>query len=207
FPNHCEFETGKEGELRKWIMHQPDNSVDPLMLFKRSLLINRSNPFNAILTIHQLLRNEARYYKTNYYNYSSDPEKERLFFNKLVDIRGDLAERGGDSHGDHEGTRYRIWGIMLYRISSNTSANHAVCDSGFSNTYNDLKTSVMAVLAELLKTLSSKPLGDKRKMEINLVGANIANSMIDSMRDPELLSDRVRLEHLCDNRLYIKYSK
>ena len=112
----CDFETGQEPQLREWILQQTDNSVHPLSLFAKALALNEGKAFDAIFTIHQLLRNEARWQNTNDYFYDSSPEKARTFWAKMVDIRGDLGERGGESQGDHRGSWYRFWAFMLYRM-------------------------------------------------------------------------------------------
>ena len=111
------YKTGYEEELKKWMLKQKDNSIDPVALFKASMQINNQNVWNAVLAIHDLLRNNARYYHKSRYNYPTQrPEVEKLF-NKLVDIRGDLRERGNGFGGDHFGSWYRIWAMMLVSLA------------------------------------------------------------------------------------------
>lgn len=112
-----DFETGKERGLRSWVLAQKDNSIDPVSLFRQAMRLGEGNLWNALLMIHQLLRNEARWWEPNRYCYESDSGKEHSFFNKFIDIRGDLVERGGAYEGDHEGSWYRLWGTWLGRLA------------------------------------------------------------------------------------------
>jgi hypothetical protein len=110
-----DYSTGRELFLKNWVGSQKDNSINPLSIFKQSLLLNNGDIFNAVLTIHQLLRNEARFYK-RYIHYNSSFEQKEMFFNKFIDIRGDLEERTNGT-GDHSGSWYRLWGTMLSYLS------------------------------------------------------------------------------------------
>ncbi|MGZ3694159.1 MAG: hypothetical protein ACXWQO_08155, partial [Bdellovibrionota bacterium] len=112
----CDYVSGQEEELKKWITAQPDNSINPLALYRQSLTLNQGNIWNALLAIHQVMRQEARFYDYVRYNYKGTAAESEAFFNKFVDIRGDLKERGGSFTGDHAGTWYRIWGAMLFRL-------------------------------------------------------------------------------------------
>lgn len=114
----CDFSTGHEEDLKKWVLSQPDNSIDMLKIFSRSLDLNGGNIKAALITIHTLLRNNARFWDYNgtRYFYKTTPNEAKTFFNKFIDIRGDLAERGSNFVGDHKGTWYRIWGAMLGRL-------------------------------------------------------------------------------------------
>ena len=107
-----QYSTGKEAALRRIILQQPPGSVDPFHVFAWSMDLHGGRLFEAVLAIHELLRNEARFYR-DWISYPSTPELMRLFFNQFVDIRGDLEERGTGFHGDHRGSWYRIWGTML----------------------------------------------------------------------------------------------
>lgn len=217
FPNrHCDYKTGYESILRDWILNQKDNSIDPVMLFRQSIKLNSGDPWAATLTIHQLLRNEARWAEKKFYTYKSNEEKEHQFFNKMIDIRGDLSELGGDNAGDHEGTWYRIWGIMLYRFQLSGSNVEKIDTSKISECMNiprtslkrllsDLKSSSIAIAAEGVKLLGATE-GEKdwRKIEINRKGSQAASSFIkaatylkDTRTDPDLLER-------CSKRQYLK---
>ncbi|MBO9668803.1 MAG: hypothetical protein J7501_18540, partial [Bdellovibrio sp.] len=87
----CDYSTGQESILREWILEQKDNSIDPVKLYREALKLSGGSAFNATLMIHQLLRTEARYKQPSFY-YESTPAKEKAFWNKFVDIRGDLEE-------------------------------------------------------------------------------------------------------------------
>ena len=177
--------TGREPALKKRIMASPDASVTPLQLFEWSLEINRGRLFESILTIHQLLRNEARYYRSWIHDYPSTKPKMIAFFNKLIDIRGDLEERGPSFHGDHRGSWYRIWGTMLdflsmvapgdFRVGSPT----AVLQSTSWLDYALFSGSITASLAEEVKPIimyGSE--SDPRKSELNQAGYDAMYSMI-----------------------------
>jgi len=111
-----DYATGQEERLKAWLLSRPDNSVDPLGLYMASLSLHEGNVWNAVLAIHQLLRNNARWWAPERYRYASSAEAQAALFDKLVDIRGDLSDLGPDFHGDHAGSWYRIWGAMLYRL-------------------------------------------------------------------------------------------
>jgi len=180
----CDYQTGKEGKLRKWILTQPDNSIDPVAIFREAIEINNGHIFNTILTIHQLLRNEARWRSKRRYFYFSDEKSEAEFWNKFIDIRGDLSERGEGFEGDHAGSWYRLWGIALYRLSlvekKELSCGEQLGSSGF----NTFKASMVGIAAELQKyifdflgTYSSG--GDKAgKARMNNTGTKMGTEMI-----------------------------
>lgn len=134
----CDYSTGNEEEIKRWVMSQPDNSIDILKIFQKSMSMNEGNITEALVTIHTLLRNLARYddgteSRKGRYFYKSTPEEVGKFFNKFIDIRGDLTERGGDYFGDHKGSWYRIWGVFLGRLHmkdyTKIDAEYERCDS------------------------------------------------------------------------------
>ena len=88
----CDYATGREPELKAWILAQTDNSIDPVALYKKALELNSGGIWNALLTIHQCLRDNARWWVEGRYDYVSTKEGQEAFFNKFIDIRGDLAE-------------------------------------------------------------------------------------------------------------------
>jgi len=112
-----DYVTGNEEALKAWILGQPDNSIDPVSLYQQSMRLNRGNVWGSILTIHDILRNMARFKEKRRYHYDGTNDAEAAaFFNKLVDIRGVLSDRDPRLLGDHRGSWYRIWGTMLYRL-------------------------------------------------------------------------------------------
>ena len=112
----CDYATGNESQLEKWIVAQPDNSINHLTLFREALRIEKGNIYSAVLMIHQLLRNEARWGQYPRYQFISNPIRQKRFFAKFIDARGDLSERGKGFVGDHAGSWYRIWAGMLLRM-------------------------------------------------------------------------------------------
>ena len=121
-PRACDWISGQETALKKWVLRQKDNSIDPVRIFEASLRLNRGNIWNAVLTIHQLLRVHARWSEHRRYGVEAarlSQQEVTDFFNKFVDIRGDLWELNPEKlHGDHAGSWYRIWGSMLFRLLS-----------------------------------------------------------------------------------------
>jgi len=111
------YKTGYEEDLKAWILKQPDNSIDPITLYQKSLELSKGNVWNAFLCIFDLLRNNARFYDSPRYNYPEFFKNVEGLFNKFIDIRGDLKERGGKFVGDHTGSWYRIWLFPLYLMT------------------------------------------------------------------------------------------
>ncbi|MCC6749223.1 MAG: hypothetical protein IT371_16290 [Deltaproteobacteria bacterium] len=130
-------ETGEEARLQRWVFAQPENSITPLSFFRAALGIQRGDVFLALLAAHNVLRSEARFFAPytrrckgagddfwyrkvdptldGYYYLSSYPRMNR-FFRRMVDIRGDLRERGETFNGDHPGSWYRLFGILLWVV-------------------------------------------------------------------------------------------
>lgn len=214
----CDYKTGNESRLQTWVLKQKDNSIDPVMIFKESLRLNNGDPWAATLTIHQLLRNEARWNEVDSYQYKSSPSQEQEFFNKLIDIRGDLAELGGKNHGDHEGSWYRIWGIMLYRFqlngrkiqkidTSKLSQCALVPIANFKMFLSNLKSSAVGIGAEAIKALGATS-GEKdhRKVNINLKGSQTASAFIDAVIFTLETRSDSDLERKCQAREYLEFS-
>lgn len=187
----CDYETGRESRLRDWILKQAENSVTPLSIFRKSLTLNDGHVFDALLTIHQLLRNEARWSSKRYYYYDSDEKKAGAFWAKFVDIRGDLKEKGEE--GDHRGSWYRIWGSMIYRLSLTEElaeldpTNDCLPKSAgtMANTWADFSASIVSLAAELMKYIPDdyKPGGDRSgKARINSAGSQIASYLISAVQ-------------------------
>jgi hypothetical protein len=128
----CDLGSGHEDQLKSWVLSQPNHSIDPVAIYRKSLELNRGNIFLALITVHQIMRTEARWWDIGRYSINnakivkadgkiaaleSLSNDELNFFDKFTDIRGDLRERGKPYFGDHPGTWYRIWGAMIYRLS------------------------------------------------------------------------------------------
>jgi hypothetical protein len=112
YENHEKYLTGYEIVLDQWILNQKDNTITPDSLFKKAFQLNQGDIFHTFLTIYTSLYRNARWYK-DMVNYKSSWIRMQSYFNKFVDIRGDLEEREGSQNtGDHIGTWYRIWGVM-----------------------------------------------------------------------------------------------
>lgn len=187
----CDFATGKEEDLKKWVMEQPDNSIDPVIIFEKSMSLNKGNIQNALLTIHQSLRNNARFSNKTYYNYKSTKAEAKQFWNKFVDIRGDLEELKKGGEGDHTGSWYRLWGMALYRVKEGypyhgdkKKDERGTCvlqsdNSMIGRGKENLEAFTMAIGAEAVKyyfdlTGSYKAGGDRGgKAKINNFGADL----------------------------------
>lgn len=185
---NCDFETGHEENLKSWVLQQPDNTVDPVTIFEKSLELNDGNLTDSLLTIHQLMRNNARWFSKNYYEYDSSEVQAQEFFNKFVDIRGDLRDRGGNFEGDHAGSWYRMWGMALWRTRKSyvpmiepKSCSALSRSSAPERTVRNMQAYSMAILAEAAKPALTmvgakykpelKDLTGKAKM--NAIGADI----------------------------------
>lgn len=224
-----DYVTGNEEALKKWILSQPDNSIDPLSLFQQSMRMNQRNIWASILTIHDILRNMARYKETVRYHYDgTNSEEASRFFNKLIDIRGDLTDRDPHLLGDHRGSWYRIWGMMLYRLMWEDDLPMqtfgAQCDAAeaarrqkgsvFHSWLSSLTKTIMPEIAghavEWSKLHKSYAL-DKRKSEINLVGSDSMEEMISMLwndkKSHEKNPDFEREWQDCQSRNYLEFSK
>jgi len=219
-----DYETGQEPALQKWILEQPDNSIDPVKIYGEAIRLADGNAWNALATIHQLLRNHARWWNDEDYHFKSDRTQARTFWNKFIDIRGDLQERGRPHNGDHEGSWYRIWGMMLYRMMqldgrwldfelAQSPLNNAGknCDQGLTecslNIYCEMKANVISFAAEAVKPLLHMPITDWRKAELNRVGAGAATRMISKLWDQKFTSENPYLEKSCKEREYLLEKK
>lgn len=221
-PRTFDYSTGTEAKLYNWIMSVPDNSIDPLSLYTHSLALNHGNIWNATLAIHQLLRNYARYDNPYYLNRAVTKNSSEALFNKLIDIRGDLSERGQGYKGDHAGSWYRLWGIMIYRMllekptSDLVGSKCSLPSTPMSqkslqiliDSFNDSRTSVEATLAEWVKPLLFVPEKDKRKGEINRVGGETAGALLDIISRPDVYSKVNRHAwQNCKDRDYLQSAK
>lgn len=117
------YTTPSEMTLKNWVLAQPDNSITPVRLFKQSLTFNNYNVVDSLVNIHTVLRNVSRWQapyvkKQNAPSAPAKIEQVNLFFNKLVDMRGELTERGKNFRGDHADSWYRIWGMMIKFLMS-----------------------------------------------------------------------------------------
>ena len=177
------YKTGKEKDLRDWILKSPDNSIDPAKILVQAVKLNGNNLFKGILCTHELLRNEARYY-TCYANYDSNPEKKTAFFNKFVDIRGDLVERDLTQRGDHSGSWYRIFGTELYalNIMVDDKKNDKI-DSSTELKAEKLLGDGVGFGAEAGKAFMNAYIKDWGKIEINTKGVDIVYSMLNRVKE------------------------
>lgn len=198
-----DYSTGREEALKRWILSQPDDSIDPVSLYAESLNLNSGNVWNALLAIHQLVRNYARYFDTNAY-FSDVTESEAApFFDKFIDIRGDLHERSPKLMGDHRGTWYRIWGMMSYRLAQEPESRDMI-GHGASATLEycrDAKCSAVATLAEWVKPVMMFPEKDSRKAEVNREAAGAADALIDALYANKVFSADDALR--CAERKYL----
>lgn len=202
----CDYETGKEDDLRDWVLSQNDNSIDPVVIFRKSFELNKGHIFNTLLTIHQLLRNEARWRSKRYYFYNSSVQDEAKFWNKFIDIRGDLSEREEEFEGDHQGSWYRIWGIALYRLSLESLQKDRCDDSSDPNFKNTFVSNVVGISAELIKYLfdafGGYSAGADRpgKSRLNNMGSELGTELIRNS-GKNVISEVERDD--CKNKKYI----
>lgn len=191
------YSSGHERDLRDWVLQQPDASIDPVAIYRQSLVLNHGNVWNAVLAIHQLLRGEARWFDP-VYAYESSFARQTEFFRHFIDIRGDLRERDRTRFtGDHAGSWYRIWGMMLSFLShvdSREWADHFTRAGRESSVYigippgeelfleaQRLSSELTATLAEWVKPLTGEPEDDWRKAEYNRAAANAAAEMTEQL--------------------------
>ena len=207
--NQTKYSSGYEDNLREKILNSADQSIDPLMLFEWSLELNHGRLFEAILTVHETLRREARYYN-KFVQYPSNKEAMHQFFNKFIDVRGDLEERGDAFKGDHRGSWYRIWGSMLHYVkmvsptnATGTSGGQACSSFKTKSEFMAyLRGSATATLAEKVKYLMpgwSEP--DPRKSEINQKGYDCMNQFFEDLKKDHFPKD---LEERCKKRFYLQ---
>lgn len=177
------YTTPAEMPLKNWILEQKDDSITPVTLFRQSLVLNHRNVFDSVVTMHTLLRNVSRW-NSPYVVAQKAPstpksvEQVNTFFNKFIDIRGDLMERGGNFRGDHPGSWYRIWGMMAkFMISSPLdSTNISYTNPWFGMHRNYLRV-VVAGFAENIKFILPGFMDDPdkaRKGDLNARAANAA---------------------------------
>jgi len=167
--------------------------------------------FEAILTIHQLLRNEARFYRSWIHDYPSTKPKMVAFFNKMIDIRGDLEERGSGFHGDHRGSWYRIWGTMLDYLSMvapgdfRVGPSIAVLNSTSGLDYAMFSGTITSSLAEDLKPIIMYGNeNDPRKAELNQAGYDAMDSMIRQASHGKWSKAKVNwYRNRCESRNYL----
>ncbi|PKL75985.1 MAG: hypothetical protein CVV27_12585 [Candidatus Melainabacteria bacterium HGW-Melainabacteria-1] len=192
--------TGQEEALRQWILQQPDNSIDPVKLMVESVKLNKGNVFRGLLTAHELLRNEARF-DAKYLRYDSNYERKAEFYNKLIDIRGDLSERDHKLNGDHSGTWYRIFGMQLYTLDDmvNTDGSleaEKVSDLAWGKT--------VSRLAEWAKVPMSWMEHDWRKSEINSKANSMTYHLLEGLHAHKQNPTQVPTQVNLDTARYLK---
>ena len=133
-------------------------------------------------------------------------------FNKFIDIRGDLKERGEGFEGDHKGSWYRIWGMMLYRLSQNKNfpdfhhinSEHTI---GFvenlQNQLTNISSIIVAYGVELEKLWFHDTENDARKAEINKNSTVASTTFLLSLYSPGDLSKPALTYQDCENRAYL----
>jgi len=174
------YKTGNESKLRSWILSQPDNSVDPVKLTIEAVKLNGNNLFKGLLCTHELLRNEARF-DAHYTTYNSTYEDKAKFFNKFIDIRGDLVERNLKLTGDHSGTWYRIFGTQLYSLDSMVNKDD---DSIETELITDrILGHAVSKAAEAIKPVIGWYEQDWRKSELNSKGVEIMYHLLNKIED------------------------
>jgi hypothetical protein len=211
---NCDFTTGSEEELRNWILAQSDNSIDPLKIFSKSLELNRGNIWNAILAIHQTLRQDARFYNPRYF-YSSNLHQSEAIFNKLIDLRGSESSKNGPGTVDHAGTWYRMWGAMLYRLSfsfgrklGDFSITSEGCPENAPHGFNKVRSLVADFIVIGTAAMDDKVAkvldeSDTGKLRVDMGASAAASEMLDALVDPSLISKAGITPEFCDQRKYI----
>lgn len=208
--------TGQEEELKRWVLRQPDASVDPLAIYEESLALNRGNTWNAVLTVHQLLRDNARWWDAPRYEYASSKEEQERFFDKLVDIRGDLQELGAGRVGDHAGSWYRMWGTMLFKMGNvgeryfermdeaarSGRPRRMAANERLQAWMDDSKASAIYYAEE--NWMKRKFEKDRRKAEIDRAGHSAAAWMLKGLWDPRLARSAGLTLEGCRARSYLK---
>lgn len=184
-----DYETGLEEMLKQWVLVQPNQSIQPFTIFREALRLHQNQVWNALVTIHQLLRNQARWWNQELYNYNSNNEEHRAFWDKMIDIRGDLEELGAPHVGDHEGSWYRIWGMILYRLSVVSKEDLVQYSKVGSRplpfspelqreiAFQDRQAEFVSQFAEWVKTWKRSFESDSRKQELNRQAA-VAGSFL-----------------------------
>ena len=175
--------------LKNWILSRKDNSIDLTMLFKASLESSNGNIYRALLTAHDVLRNEARYTNKSYVVYESSAEQKKTFFNKFVDIRGDLEERAVGFKGDHSGSWYRFYGMQFKSYINSTKPNgQGIKKSLFLPRVRSANTSQMV---ETYKRIIGFPEPDVGKRAVNLAGAESNYYFMYYMKHPEKIPEDI----------------
>lgn len=177
------YTTPSELNLKTWLLNQPENSITPISLFKAAMSLNGNNVFDSLVNIHTVLRNVARWQahyvrKQKALSTPDNVAQVNTFFNKFIDIRGDLTERGGEFKGDHPGSWYRIWGMMLkFLMSSPIGEKNLTYKNPWFNFNRDYLRVLVAGFAENVKYILPKFMDDpdkQRKGDLNARAANAA---------------------------------
>lgn len=218
----CDWTSGHEGTLENWVWSRADNSISILELYKKSLELNDGNIWNALLTNYQLLRNYARFWETMEPEYGElryplgakiKTEVAEKFFNKFQDFRGDLRSRGRGFSGDPEGSWYRIWGAMLWRLTrySKFYDTQYLKANSCGNTQ-DIESSKLGEKWRRFLTHSTfygdEVIGkaneerDKYKFELDVKASDSAYWLLKSLRDMSNVSENIT-EDFCNNSGYL----
>lgn len=162
-------------------MSQPDNSITPEKIYSASLSLNESAG-KSLLCVHELLRNIARH-GADYIRYSTTPEFRTTFFNKFIDIRGDLVEAGED--GDHAGSWYRLFGMLtkVFADGVKTGAKEPKSAIYGDLAINWIEESVTATLAEAIKPIIRWHERDTHKASFNRFAVSTGYHMLSHLSE------------------------
>lgn len=150
--------------LAEWIFSQEDNSIYPHQLFAKAIELADGDVIKALIMIHETLRNYARSL-SNYVMFEVDFSDRTELYDKFVDIRGDLVERDPEKYkGDHYGSWYRLWGIILYQVVSSRGSNAV----NFAQLPCSLATATCAEVVKLV--MPNFYFNDRGKIRVNNAG-------------------------------------
>ena len=196
----CDFTSGQEERLETWIWAQADNSIEPLAIYKQSLALNAGNIWNAILTVHNTMRDNARWWDAERYHYESTDERQARYYDKFIDIRGELEQRGPKFVGDHFGSWYRLWGVMLYRLNAigdddflrgvRAQKSHASFEKfarWLKGKFYDWKSAAVFTAEEYRKKIIHND-DDIGKLKIDLAGGRASSWLVSGLWHPKLAS-------------------
>lgn len=194
------YTTPTEMALKNWILAQPDDSITPVSLFTQALQLNNRNVADSLVNIHTVLRNVARW-RSPYVKIQNAPstpksaENVNQFFNKMIDIRGDLMELGKENKGDHPGSWYRMWGMMLkFLMTAPVSEKNVTYQNPWFNLNRDYLRVLVAGLAENIKYIMPGFADDPdkhRKGDLNARAANAAYWMtMTALKHPDTINSQ-----------------
>lgn len=162
--------------------------------------MNNRNVADTLVNMHTVLRNVARWRSpyVKIQNVPSTPkstENVNQFFNKMIDIRGDLMELGKENKGDHPGSWYRMWGMMLkFLMTAPVSEKNVTYQNPWFNLNRDYLRVLVAGLAENIKYIMPGFADDPdkyRKGDLNARAANAAYWMtMTALKHPDTINSQ-----------------